>query len=463
MLLMYIALLKQIKRLIPIKMPTFSIPKTGSVPKTNPPEILAERVYKYLKDKKVIRDRRMATRLEHFFKTLYYASMRTEEGQLIQVSVTFFDPETEDLIGDEDDSQDHWSYTSFEEPLEFNEKTLVKLSKAADPWSSSIAVYFNEKGELLIYGLIDQALHSQRFVNHESETQPKHAGLFQASIQGIGIIAATDGYKMIGVLRQDSLARQFNDVWKYGQISELIEEKSGTFVNIIGSFIAKRYPGLEIEDYMDFIHDVWRDSLSRILIQIRKYNHGGALLITSKTDGLVINYPMQYIRLRGAILRFIRTSISLRQVEKQISMSRDYIERELFDELRSLETKKQQVNNELKGAIRFIASQSCVDGLIVMKDNLSTFGFGAVIDKIDPPEFIHQARGSKFSTTDPKRPKNFGTRHRSMMTYCSRHPGSIGIVISQDGELRVMSQFDDKLVVWDNVKIQKYLRSKIIL
>ena len=65
--------------------------------------------------------------------------------------------------------------------------------------------------------------------------------------------------------------------------------------------------------------------------------------------------------------------------------------------------------------------------------------------------------GDSLATTDLLKPvvgENFGTRHRSMMRYCSKHEGSIGFVISQDGDVRIITKVNDKLVVWENVMIQ---------
>jgi hypothetical protein len=426
---------------------------------SNPPEILAEKVFRYLKGNDRFLGRQMARRLLVFFKTLYYASMRTEESQQIKVMVSFFNPNSEDLVGDEEDSEDHWSFTSFKEPLQFNEKTLVKLSKAADPWSSAIAVYYDDDENLMNYGLIDQVLHNQRFMNHESDMEPDYAGLFQASIQGIGLITVTDGNTIIGELRQDSIANNFLDVWKYGQISGIIKKSSRTFINQIEMFLSTTFPALKVEDHEEFITNLVRDTLSRILIQIKNYGHGGALVITSEIEGLKIGYPMKYRRLRFAMLRLIKTTISLKQIQKKISRSGDVVPKNFLNTSRELEKKKIEIDNELKGAIRFIASQSCVDGLIVMGNNFITSGFGAVIDKINPPERIYLSKTARFTIPEEIDSNNFGTRHRSMMTYCSMNPGSIGIVISQDGELRVISQFEEKLVMWENVKTQKYLRS----
>lgn len=434
------------------------------MPKHDQPSDLAIHVYNTLKkQRKYQEDLPDEAIVIELFECLFYASMQTEEGQLIQCTATFFNPNELERELCDDDTLDHWEFTAFNEPIRLTVKSLVKLSQAADPWSSSLAVYCDEQDNLMIYGLIDQAIHNQSFINHEIDTRPEPVGFFQIAIQGIGILSVTSGYRLLGILRQNTVVTHFLDVWKFGQISLLLKDKAKTFLDNIESFLSKNFDDQEISDYEDLIYNVWRDTLSRILIQIRKYHHGGAILITDFIDELDVKYPMVYKRLRSSMLRFVKTSIAFDIANAKISRSRVPISKSDFQQIRTFEFKKREANNELKGAIRYIAAQSCVDGLIIFNSNLHSFGFGAIINEVSPPPTIYLSNTSTFKIPDllKKDPKEFGTRHRSMMTYCYNNPGSIGIVISQDGEIRVMAEFNNRLVMWENVKTQKYLRAPV--
>lgn len=430
--------------------------------KINPPIMLAAEVYGHIK--KSGKDLRGTTIeiLERFFETLYYTSMHTEEGQLIQVTVSFFDPESVWQGQDPNASADTWSFTPFTVPKTFDIRTMVKLAKAADPWSSSIAVFFDKENDLMIYGLIDQTLHNQMFFNHETQTKYSSAGFFQAGIQGIGHIAVTDGSTIVQVLRKKGLENTFHDVFKKGQVNELVKVKAKYFLDHTSQFLNDRYSALKIQNFEKMIFGIWKETLSRILIQITKYGHGGALLITPKTKGLDINYSIVYNRLRNAINRSIQVNIQLQMMHKILEDEDGKITVSGLKSIQVKEEIKKQIDNELKGAIRFIASQSCVDGIVVLNDDLSTFGFGGVIENVDPPKIVHVAKAATFNKSDELDPKNLGTRHRSMMTFCNNNPGSLGIVISQDGDLRVMTEVEGKLVMWENIKMQKYLKAKVL-
>ncbi|MES2810543.1 MAG: hypothetical protein V4619_18050 [Bacteroidota bacterium] len=434
------------------------------MPKYHQTSDLAKYVHVSLKDLKNIKGFAIQDVLKELFDCLYFSSMQSEEGDLIQVTVTFIDIN----IPSDDEKYDHWTYTPFADPIKLTIKNLVKISKAADPWSTSIAVYYDEDEGLQIYGLIDQAIHNQSFVNHENEAKPEQAGFFQASIQGIGIISVTSDYKLIAILKQNLLIRNFLDVWRLGQIAELIEEKAQSSIKNVKLFIGKNFPEeageTELDDYEYQVLQIWRNTISRILIQIRKYHHGGAILITNTTENLDIKYRIVYKRLRLAMLRYIKTTIILEIYNSRIGKAKDVIDKELYDNKLAFEFKRKEASNQLKGAIRFIASQSCVDGLIVVNNDFQTLGFGAVIEKVAPPMTVYQSLGARYNiaTLIEKDPKDFGTRHRSMMTFCSQNPGSIGIVISQDNDIRVMSQFNERLIMWDNVRTQKLYKPFII-
>ena len=47
-----------------------------------------------------------------------------------------------------------------------------------------------------------------------------------------------------------------------------------------------------------------------------------------------------------------------------------------------------------------------------------------------------------------------------MMRYCWENPGSLGFVVSQDGDIRAMLRLKDRLVLWENIEVQLAIRSE---
>ena len=102
-------------------------------------------------------------------------------------------------------------------------------------------------------------------------------------------------------------------------------------------------------------------------------------------------------------------------------------------------TRSADIASEIDGAIWFVSLLTRVDGLVVMDMNLEVREFGVVITADDPPAEVYRASDPAGVELEPMEYDHYGTRHRSMMRYCSGVPGSVGFVISQDGEVRVMT------------------------
>jgi len=93
-----------------------------------------------------------------------------------------------------------------------------------------------------------------------------------------------------------------------------------------------------------------------------------------------------------------------------------------------------------------------------MNKHLIVRGFGVEIKSTKPPEKIYICTRQIPSESSLKRVdyNHFGTRHRSMMRYCWNYSGAVGFVVSQDGDVRAMTKYDDKLIIWDNIRLQAY-------
>ncbi len=110
---------------------------------------------------------------------------------------------------------------------------------------------------------------------------------------------------------------------------------------------------------------------------------------------------------------------------------------------------------ELTGATKLVTSLAMADGLVLMSPLLAVLGFGVKIKSTkligrvyDGPQFARKGRSARM--VDPNR---FGTRHGSMLRYCREDPKSVGIVVSQDGHVRIILTLNRCLTLWDDVKL----------
>jgi len=96
---------------------------------------------------------------------------------------------------------------------------------------------------------------------------------------------------------------------------------------------------------------------------------------------------------------------------------------------------------------------SRIDGLIWMKRDLSLQGFGVEITTKKEPKNVCTAMNSAGTRTWNIDMNHYGTRHRSMMRYCATSPQSIGFVISQDGDIRAITNVGGTVLLWDDVRL----------
>lgn len=409
--------------------------------------------------------------LLRLFNTLFYASLATEESEFIKVTVTLLTKEQASTPSSEE-AYDVSQLFLFDEPIAFTEKNLIKLSKAADPWSSSLAADYDEHGELFIYGMIDQALHFQSFLNFEREEKPPTPGIIQTIIEDVGVLSVIFEFEPLATLNKSQLTKRYVDVFKLGPVAAFLKKNTDELKNQTDHFIrTEKYTEFSLADWEDSIEELYVQSISRILLKIRSYHHGGALLITENfLKNLTPKYALNYDRLETAITNLIKASMLYDSVTDELDRAESKEKKTVFmddylDYAESMES-IQEGQNELKGAVRFIASLSCVDGLVVLSNQLHVKSFGTVINvnKKDLPEQVWvSTTASLRPSRKPIDPKHFGTRHRSMFAYCNINPNTLGFVISQDGEIRAIKKVGDELIMWEHIKVHQFLKSKKIL
>ncbi|MBC6605662.1 hypothetical protein H8B13_02410 [Hymenobacter sp. BT188] len=405
--------------------------------------------------------------LHHLFENLFFTSLKTEEGQLIKVTVTFIDPADPDPSPPERIVADRWNYIHFRKRIPFTVKNIVKLSKAADPWSSSLAVYYDSNDELFIWGMIDQAVHYQDFLNYETDSGSEQPGLFQTTISDIGSIYVMLDYELIATLKQNTLISNYVDVFRRGTVNKILKLYSEPYKKEITNYIKKQYKDENPRDWHEYIETSIIQSLSRILLKTQSYHNGGAFLITPyQKAGLNVKHELSYDRLFRAIINYIQLNIAHYKYANAIAAEfskdeKNLVPVSLYVSENVSEAQKKETSDEIKGAIRFISSLSCIDGLVVLTTDLKVRGFGTVIRSKPLPEYIYVAKSATVcdSKVTPISPNQFGTRHNSMFSYCWSNKGSLGFVVSQDGDIRAITRVEDKLVMWENIKVQQFIKS----
>ncbi len=410
------------------------------------------------------------------FEAMYFASLRTEEGRPVTCTLCWLDPDgplpsvpgaprpriqrtaraapADDGPGRALAPCDGWSVVRFAQPIPLSIATLIKLSAAADPACAALAAYPDAGGRTVVWGLIDQ-------VEREGARAGARPGLFEATLDAPAHLVVTAGGRPVASLIHGQLTRRFHDVFRQGPIERTLAPFLDRFAGRVRAAVGRE--AFEAGDGLEAgLRGLWLGTLGRILTAVQAYRHGGALLLAPRLDaaGLQVKYGLRYARLEHALVRLAATRVA--RAHARDRMWRGYlleaedgqdVPAELHIEERKSSSAEAQCVSEVAGCVRFVASLTRVDGLVALDGDLAVHGFGAEITAQGEPGRVLVAHDALARNVEAIDPTHFGTRHRSMMRYCALQPGSVGLVVSQDGAIRVMTSVGDRLLLWEQVEL----------
>jgi hypothetical protein len=400
--------------------------------------------------------------LVELFESMYFASLKTEESRPVLFHVAYVDPQRPDPSPPKRIVHNRWSCVQLSPPIAMSSANFSKIAPASDPRTSSFAVFHGADGRLTVWGLIDQGNSYHDYVNFDSESGPERPGLFQASIIGIGHLVAYLGYEKIAELKQNNLVRAAIDVFHSGKIHEVLKIGIQSHLDSLRAGWPEEFPE-DFDDWEPPTVDAWFATLRRLLLRVQNIRHGGAFLITpdQTRQGLLIKHKISYSRLHTALKR--HAVATAQQLIASGIIGDEYMEKNAEDMPVGLYLEEvvagydlEEIRDELASVIWFTSLLTRVDGLVLLDPNLEVQGFGVEVIVSEEPSEIYSAGDAEASVWLLKKVdyQHYGTRHRSMMRYCAKYPGSVGFVISQDGDVRVMTNVDGRLIIWENIQLQ---------
>jgi hypothetical protein len=177
---------------------------------------------------------------------------------------------------------------------------------------------------------------------------------------------------------------------------------------------------------------------------------------------LNIKYKAHYPRLRSSLdtlayAQAVKLDTWNRIGQAYMGQQSDDIPASLYVDRMIAGTEVEQSQRAIDGALWFTSLLTRVDGLVLMNPQLEVLGFGTEIICPHEPDALFLSEDTKATEQKlhPVSLDHHGTRHRSMMRYCAQEPGSLGFVISEDGEVRAFTSVNSRLVMWENIKLHR--------
>lgn len=394
--------------------------------------------------------------LRTIVRNVHTASMITEEGRFILASVTLANPSTPDLTPPRLCRADYPQFTSFDEPLPFTAESLAKLARAVDKWSGSIVIWGDTPKHIYVWGIVDQIVGASVHLHRESSGGFAYPGNLTLIVDRPGDMTAYCAEIFMGSLRAQQILLAEAEAFDSAMLQERLVPAFAPRAASISATLTKAGASDDTDEIISRLLGSWQDSIARICIGLRRLGTGGSLLITNAPAGgvLAITRKFKYERLSAALTLQVLDRTYNHHLHWSL-IEESSISREELVELNFSETDAKDRDDEVNGAIKIITSLAALDGALLLTPTLEVIGFGVKIGSGDDPKVVYDGedfanRGSNAKKVDTTR---FGTRHGSVLRYCSTDPSALGIIVSQDGHVRIALQVNGHMVLWDRVQL----------
>lgn len=393
--------------------------------------------------------------LEHLISVSYQASLMREEERPVTFRVILIDPE--DLDPEAGPPSGLHRLVFAEERL-FEEDELRRLSPAADYDRTLIGARLDEEGELWVWGLVQSGARWILRTQGGREAAPPMPGVPVLHVSGPGRIEFRRGSRLVARLENGELHGRTVDVFASRWLPESFAPVRAEISALHAE--ARREAG---EPWApldpDLMRMIGQHVLRRMISVLRSARHGGTLLFVPaerteefSSDNLYVAYKHRFLdeearrRYRSLIV-----GATNRLVEVHGKGGRDFYPR-------AVGWHEYQVSNdptlaELDEAIfeiaNLIAALAAVDGAVVLSKRYELLGFGAEISvALEKVLTVHRALDVEGHRTIEESADGVGTRHRSAYRLVSALPGSIAVVVSQDGSARFVTRTAKGVTYW---------------
>lgn len=400
-----------------------------------------------------------AAMLHEFFSACYQASMMRDEERPVAFRAILAEPG--DFPRDEMPPEG-LQRLEFTDARPFDHGELQRLSVVADPQRTLIAVCSDSEGRLRIWGLINSGTRWMRHVHGGRRAGTPLPPVLVVRVDAPGSLAAYRGEELVGTLQGGRLAGSRVDVfasrWLPAQftpfLAELIEWHE-TSRRSARERTGETWAALE----PDLPRRITERLHKRVISALREERHGGTLLFIPWDDAVDVSDAKAYIDLNYRFAEgrsrssFPHLIVKLLNRLAQLHGDSDVhpvkpvgwreFEETTDDEITTLDEALFELAHLLGGL-------AAVDGALVLNKHHDLLGFGGMVaGRLPEVRTVWRALDLEGEELAEEEIGSVGARHRAAYRIAAALPGSIAIVISQDGGVRFVSKKGDRVVYWE--------------
>lgn len=418
------------------------------------PSKIAERVFEQWAAFASIRGYEPAPRpplqaLATLLNTCFFASLKREEGRMIQFDLALCSPSR---LGDAANRFSPFTkifnLLPFEEtgqPRKLSVHDLVRLAPACEPNKTILLVApENEKDYLKLWGVVAVDWASGTSVSlQEFRIRVVGPGEMKIMLHGREFCTYKDG--TISEPERGLINRGcIYDFFKESSLNLCRQVRAGTGQPADEELIHER-------DYraMGYLF-----VLQNLIDGVQGLNHGGCILIVPE-DSTVQSFENLNVKYRcwdETVWNCLRGKWILHdQFYRASGLAREG--RSDPEELVRLQCETYDVEVGLRDALASLARFTAVDGAVLMTRKFDLLGFGAVVKLPQTAEYkVFHCMDRQGTNRKLKTIEDFGTRHRSAFEFCYRcGENSVAVAVSQDGGAKMVRRVGNDVCFWENM------------
>ena len=401
-----------------------------------------------------------AATIEEFFAACYQASMLREEERPVIFRAILAEPSLFEPGGRPPESLQRFTFPL---PLPFDQRELRRLSVAADPQRTLIGVWRDGDAGLQIWGLVNSGTRWLRDVQGGRRAGAPLPPELVVRVNSPGSLEAYKGHELLGKLQGGRISRSrmdpFGSKWLPDQFSGFLEELTERHVaarNRAHSLSGEWWAPLE----PSFAHRIAERAMKRVISVLRDARHGGTVIFIPhvNTDELTSGHPFIDLRYSfaddPARLCFSDLIVDILNRLAQLYGATDH-EQELetvgWKEFESTTDLQIEILDEaIFDVAHLISGLAAADGAVIIGKNTEILGFGGMISgRLPNVKSVWKALDLEGVMVLEEGTGNVGARHNSAYRIVKALPGSVAVVVSQDGGVSFMCKRGDHVIYWE--------------
>lgn len=392
--------------------------------------------------------------LEDLFSTCYQASMLREEERPVQVRLVLADPE---LFPAADVPPLELHRQMFAQPRPCDETELRKLSPAVDFSRSLIGVTLNDDRAWEIWGIVHSGTRWLQAYRGGRKVPPVFPMVPVILVTGPGRLAVLKGMETVATLVEGRIITPDINVFEARWLREYFAELRTEML----TYLASSHGGSRNGDTLldpNLIGIIGKHQAMRIISTMRESRQGGTLLylphhrleeFTAKNPFITIKYQFREDAARQRLVRLMLQTLT-RLTETYSHKNEPGKKLGWQEYVASNSGILALLEEAVFEAAHQVADFAAVDGAVVLTNRNHMLGFGGMIKgDFDQVNIVARALDTEGDQRLAESTENVGTRHRSVYYLCHQIPEALGIVISQDGNVRFIKRRNGQVTYWE--------------